>query len=126
MVPRIKPTSPRTDRKAQVVSWTIPTRTGDATAEKIRLVGKRAAMNGDAESPKLELDEEDKAFIEELFERIVVPKLKNLHARIGTVSCDFAGQPYGKWNIRFRAAGSGFEILDFEYDEDACGLDLDV
>ena len=73
-----------------------------------------------------ELDEDEKADISVLFDERIVPKLRNLHARIGTVSCDFAGKEYGNWIIHFKTRGGDFEIVDFEYDEEACGLDLDL
>ncbi len=72
------------------------------------------------------LSDEDRTRIMEVFEEDVIPKLTKLHARLGTISCEFAGERYGDWVIRFRSAGSGFEIVEFEYDEDAVGMDLDV
>ena len=72
------------------------------------------------------LNGEDKARIAECFEEEVVPKLKRLHARVGTLCCDFAGKPYRNWVIHFRSAGCGFEIVDFQYEEDAVSMDLDV
>ena len=73
-----------------------------------------------------ELEDEDMNFISDLFFRDVVPKLRRLEARIGTVNCEFAGKRYGKWNIRFRSSGPDFDIVDYEYDEEASGLDLDL
>lgn len=73
-----------------------------------------------------ELDEEDKAHISEVFYEEIVPKLKAHHARIGAVGCEFAGQRYENWLVHFKETGSDFEIEGFEYDEDACGLDLDL
>ena len=75
---------------------------------------------------RTELDEDERAFITELFFEAVVPKLRNLHARVGTVNCEFAGEAYRNWNILFRSKGSGFHISGFEYDEEACGFDLDL
>jgi hypothetical protein len=77
-------------------------------------------------SLKTELDDDDKLFISEAFHRTVVPKLKRLHARLGTLNCEFARPEYGHWSIRFRSAGPEFEIVDFEYDETGAGLDLDL
>ena len=56
----------------------------------------------------------------------IVPKLAKLQARTGILSCQFAGDRYRNWTIQFKETGSGFEILDFEYDEDAEGMDLDL
>ena len=73
-----------------------------------------------------ELEDEDMNLLSDLFFREIVPKLRKLDARIGTVNCEFAGKRYGKWNIRFRSSGYDFDIVDFEYDEEAAGLDLDL
>ncbi len=73
-----------------------------------------------------ELDDQDKASIAELFDEEIVPRLRDLHARIGTVSCDFAGEEYKNWIIRFKSRGGDFDIVDFEYDEEACSFDLDL
>ena len=73
-----------------------------------------------------ELDDDDRTHIIEVFDEEVVPKLKKLEARTGTLSCDFAGEAYENWTILFRSAGSDFEIVEFEYDEEASGLDLDL
>jgi hypothetical protein len=75
---------------------------------------------------QFELDDRDKASIAELFDEEIVPRLRNLHARIGTVNCDFAGEQYKNWIIHFKSRGPGFEIVDFEYDEEACSFDLDL
>ncbi len=74
----------------------------------------------------LELSEEDQARIREIFFETVVPKLKRLDARVGTISCEFAGTQYRNWMIRFNSTGSGFDIVDFEYDEEGEGLPLDL
>jgi hypothetical protein len=73
-----------------------------------------------------ELEEEEINLITDLFFRDIVPKLRRLDARIGTVNCEFAGKQYGKWNIHFRSSGPGFDIVDFEYDDESAGLDLDL
>lgn len=74
----------------------------------------------------LDLNDDDKHRIIESFHEEVIPKLKKLHARLGTLSCEFAGERYRNWVIQFRSAGSGFEIQEFAYDEDATGIDLDL
>lgn len=73
-----------------------------------------------------ELDEDDRAHIRTAFHQEVVPKLKRLDARIGTLECSFAGARYRNWVLEFRSAGSDFEIVDFDYDEDADSIDLDL
>ncbi len=72
-----------------------------------------------------ELDD-DKAFITEIFFEEIVKKLQRMDARIGTLNCDFAGHQYKNWNIQFKSKGQGFEIVDFEYDEDSYGFCLDT
>jgi len=74
----------------------------------------------------LELKDEEKNHIRAVFLEDIAPKLTKLHARIGTISCEFAGNQYQKWTIRFSSRGSDFEILNFEYDEDAESIDLDL
>ena len=73
-----------------------------------------------------ELDDDDKSHITDIFFEEIVPKLRKLDARLGNVNCDFAGEGYRDWTIRFRSVGSDFEIVDFEYDEDGEGMDLDL
>ncbi len=75
---------------------------------------------------KSELDVEDRAYIGELFHHEIVPKLRRLDARIGVVNCSFAGEKYKNWNIVFRSDKSGYEIVDFEYDEDSDSINLDL
>ena len=72
-----------------------------------------------------ELENDEREYLREIFFEDIVPKLNNLHARIGTINCDFAGEKYKNWNIQFKSTGPGFEIVDFEYDEDSCGFSLD-
>ena len=72
-----------------------------------------------------ELDDDNKAFITEIFFEEVVEKLKRMDARIGTLNCDFAGYQYKNWNIQFKSKGQGFEIVDFEYDEDSYSFSLE-
>ena len=49
-----------------------------------------------------------------------------LHARNGVVGCEFAGSRFSHWQIQFKSRGEDFDIVDFEYDEDGCGIDLDL
>jgi hypothetical protein len=73
-----------------------------------------------------ELTDEEKIEIQEIFSVEIVPKLKKLSARLGTISCEFAGPQYTNWMIQFRSRGEDFEIVDFEYDEEGAGIDLDL
>ena len=73
---------------------------------------------------KQELDDDDKAHIAEVFDEDVAPRLMIMHARNGTINCDFAGQQYRNWVIEFRSTRFGFEIVDFEYDEDSRSFEL--
>jgi hypothetical protein len=77
-------------------------------------------------SPLTELDDDDRMYIMDLFHQEIVPKLKKLNARLGTLNCEFAGDKYKKWNIEFRSIGSDFDIVKFEYDEEGVGVDLDL
>ena len=72
------------------------------------------------------LTDEEKIEIQEIFSEEIVPKLKKLDARLGTISCEFAGPQYANWMIQFRSRGEDFEIVDFEYDEKGAGIDLDL
>ena len=73
-----------------------------------------------------ELDEDHMDCIRQVFFKDIVPKLKRLDARRGNLNCEFAGRKYGYWNIVFESDGSGFDIVDFEYDEEGEGLDLEL
>ncbi len=75
---------------------------------------------------KDELTDDEKSEIQQLFSEEIVPKLKKLDARLGTISCEFAGPQYAKWMVQFRSRGDEFEIVDFEFDERGTGMDLDV
>ena len=75
--------------------------------------------------PKTDIDDEDKSLIREIFFNEITPKLMRMQARIGALNCDFAGEQYRNWNILFKATGSGFQIIDFEYDEDSRSFSLD-
>jgi hypothetical protein len=73
-----------------------------------------------------ELSHEDEGHIRRVFHEEVVPKLVKLDARLGSLSCEFAGEQFRNWTIQFKSAGDDFEIVDFEYDEDGAGIDLDL
>jgi len=73
-----------------------------------------------------DLTDEEKSEIQQLFSEEIVPKLKKLDARLGMISCEFAGPQYAKWMIQFSSRGDDFEIVDFEYDEMAAGIELDL
>ena len=75
-------------------------------------------------SPELTEDEQDR--IREVFLEEIVPKLARLQARNGVVGCEFAGPQYENWQVQFRSSGDGFEIVDFEYDEEGGGFDLEL
>lgn len=77
-------------------------------------------------NPSHTLTDEERLHLRELFESEVVPKLVGLQARLGNIGCEFAGPQYRKWQIHFRSRGDEFEIVDFEYDEEGCGIDLDL
>ncbi|MFP4037982.1 MAG: hypothetical protein ACLFUE_10710 [Desulfobacteraceae bacterium] len=79
---------------------------------------------GTSPSSSTELSDEDRIRIKEAFEELMVPKLRAYHARIGSLGCDFAGPEYADWIACFRSSADGYEIIDFEYDPDARGLDL--
>ena len=65
------------------------------------------------------LDDDDKTYITEIFFDDIVPRLRKMHARIGTINCDFAGEQYKDWIIHFRSTRLGFDIIDFEYDKES-------
>jgi len=73
---------------------------------------------------KNELDDDDKIHITEIFSEDVVPRLMRMDARIGNINCKFAGEQYENWVIEFKSTRSGFEIVDFEYDEDSRSFEL--
>ena len=75
---------------------------------------------------KNELTDEEKTEIQEIFSTEIIPKLKKLDARLGNISCEFAGPRYANWMIQFRSRGAEFEIVDFEWDEQGSGMDLDL
>jgi hypothetical protein len=73
-----------------------------------------------------ELSDEDQGHIRTVFHEEVMPKLMKLGARLGSLSCEFAGAQFKNWTIQFKSVGDDFEIVDFEYDEEGAGIDLDV
>ena len=73
-----------------------------------------------------ELDDDDKAYITDFFFEHIVPKLIKCDARLGNLSCEFAGEKYKNWMVQFQSKGSGFDIVEFEYDEDGESIDLDL
>ena len=90
--------------------------------ERLRVMGFGKFLS----AMKDQLTDEEKSEIQELFCEVIAPKLKKLDARLGTISCDFAGPQYAKWMIEFRSRGDDFQIVGFEYDETGAGMDLDV
>ena len=83
-------------------------------------------MKNRHENSLIELDDDDRAYITELFFQDIAAKLKRLDARSGNLNCEFAGKKYKDWSIRFRSVGSDFEIVEFEHDENGAGIDLDL
>ena len=67
--------------------------------------------------PEHHLSENDRMHILQVFEEDVVPRLRRMDAKIGNLNCDFAGDKYKNWVLEFKTNRSGFEIVDFEYDE---------
>ena len=76
------------------------------------------------EELKIDIDENDKAIIAEVFAEKMIPKLRFLNARIGTLNCEFAGKQYGNWIVHFRSSRDDFRIVEYEFDPDTSGLDL--
>jgi hypothetical protein len=83
-------------------------------------------MNKNHQNRPPELTREDETHIMSVFRDEVMPKLQRLDARLGSLSCAFAGVQYKNWLIEFRSVGRDFEIVDFQYDEEGEGLDLDL
>ncbi len=73
-----------------------------------------------------ELGDDDREYIREIFHEEVVPRLMRYGARLGNLNCEFAGERFKNWNIQFKSIGSDFEIVEFEYDEEGDGIDLDL
>ena len=55
-----------------------------------------------------------------------MPRLIRNGARMGNLNCEFAGERFKNWNVQFKSVGSDFEIVEFEYDEEGDGIDLDL
>lgn len=70
------------------------------------------------------LSDDDKIHIIGIFNEDIVPRLISMDARIGNISCEFAGDQYRNWVIEFRSNRFGLEIVGFEYDEDSRGFRL--
>lgn len=87
--------------------------------------GRSSAHGRSRISNRVELTAEDRLHIHELFNEKVAPELMALDARTGVLDCGFAGERYSRWTLTFRSAGSGFEIVDFEYDEDSGSVSLE-
>ena len=73
---------------------------------------------------KNKLDNDDKIHITEIFDEDIVPRLMRMDARRGNINCKFAGEQYENWVIEFKSTRSGFEIVNFEYDEDSRSFEL--
>ncbi len=73
---------------------------------------------------KLELDDDDKFHITEIFQEEIAARLMQMDARSGNISCEFAGPSYRNWVIEFKSSRWGLEIVDFEYDEDTRSFNL--
>ena len=70
------------------------------------------------------LHEDDKLHITEVFHDDVEPRLMRMNARAGNINCEFAGEQYKNWVIEFKSTRYGFEIVDFEYDENSRSFEL--
>ena len=90
--------------------------------ERLRVMGFGKFLSAMKDQPT----DEEKSDIQDLFYEVIAPKLKKLDARLGTISCEFAGPQYAKWMVQFRSRGDEFEIVDFEYNEMGAGIDLDL
>ena len=73
---------------------------------------------------KTALGDDDKIHITDVFDEDVVPRLMIMQARAGNINCDFAGAQYKNWVIEFKSNRFGFEIVDFEYDENSRSFEL--
>jgi hypothetical protein len=80
----------------------------------------------DGEPLNPELSDEDKDHIRAIFSEEMVPRLTKLQARTGALGCEFADPRYKNWTLHFRSRGRDFDIIDFEYDEDADSIDLNL
>jgi hypothetical protein len=75
-------------------------------------------------SSEYHLTEDDRMHILQVFDEDIVPRLLRMDAKIGNLNCEFAGERYGNWVIEFKTNRSGFEIVDFEYDEHSRAIHL--
>ena len=73
---------------------------------------------------KNELDDDDKMHITEIFHEDVEQRLMRMNARAGNINCEFAGEQYRNWVIEFKSTRYGFEIVNFEYDENSRSFEL--
>ena len=76
--------------------------------------------------PIEELPDEEITYIRDLFFSEIEPRLMKIDARMGNISCAFAGEKYCNWIIEFRSLSNGFEIVDISYDPDADTIDIDL
>lgn len=72
----------------------------------------------------LELDDDDRFQIAEAFYEDIVPRLMMMHARNGTINCEFAGEQYKNWVIQFKSNRSGLDIVAIEYDPNSRSFPL--
>lgn len=77
-------------------------------------------------NPQKDLTMDEKVHILTVFHEEIVPKLAKLDARLGILNCEFAGERYRNWSVQFKSAGSDFQIVVFEYDEEGAAMDLDL
>ncbi|MCF8082008.1 MAG: hypothetical protein K9M96_02870 [Deltaproteobacteria bacterium] len=66
-----------------------------------------------------ELSDADRMHIAAVFHEEIAPRLTFMAARNGNLNCAFAGPEYENWVVEFRSVASGFEIVEFEYDEES-------
>lgn len=74
--------------------------------------------------PKDTLHEDEVLHITEIFHEDIEPRLMRMAARAGNINCEFAGEQYRNWVIEFKSTRYGFEIVDFEYDENSRSFEL--
>ncbi|MCG6881256.1 MAG: hypothetical protein LJE96_19195 [Deltaproteobacteria bacterium] len=75
-------------------------------------------------SVKKALDDDDRSHIIEIFQGEIADRLMRMDARVGNISCEFAGPQYRNWVVQFKSSRWGLEIVDFEYDENTRSFDL--
>ena len=84
-------------------------------------------MNEEEQTPlsvKKSLDDDDRFHIIEIFQEEIADRLMRMDARIGNISCEFAGPQYRNWVAQFKSSRWGLEIVDFEYDENTRSFGL--